>query len=236
MKIITNEKLIRRNSRIAQIASLGGLSVLIGGMIVSFTRQELINLAFAALLAGFLLSQIGIYFTNRFGRRPRSDELLNQALKGFDNTYSLYHYVTPASHLFVGPAGIWVLLTRHQRGVITFTKGRWRLKGGGFAQAYLRIFAQENIGRPDLEMMNEISNVQKYLSKLLPLGNVPPIEAVLVFLNDNAEIQISETDNPTAPALKINKLKEFMRKAAKGKPVSMSKISEIQSVLPTGSL
>ena len=232
MKIVTNEKLIRRNTRIAQIASLSGLVVLIGGLIISFSREELINVSFAALLVGFILSQIGIYFTNRWGRRPRPDEALNQALKGFDNKYSLYHYSTPASHLFVGPAGIWVILTRHQRGAITYSKGRWRLRGGGFVQAYLRIFAQENIGRPDLELMNEISNVQKYLSKRLPDGGVPPIEPVLVFMHDNAEIQISEEDNPPVTTIKIAKIKEFLRKTAKGKPISLDRVLEIQAALP----
>ncbi len=232
MKIVTNEKLIRRNTRIAQIASFSGLLVLVAGLIISFTRQELISISFAALLVGFLLSQVGIYFTNRWGRRPRPDELLNQALKGFDNKYSLYHYITPASHLFVGPAGIWILLTRHQRGLVTFSKGRWRLKGGGVLQAYLRIFAQENLGRPELELMNEISNVQKFLSEHLPDGNVPPVNAVLIFLNEQAEIQISEEDNPAASTMKINKLKEFLRKEAKKKPVSADKILEIQDLLP----
>ncbi len=232
MKIVTNERLIQRNTRIAQIASFSGLLVLVAGLIISFTRQELISISFVALLVGFLLSQVGIYFTNRWGRRPRPDELLNQALKGFDNKYSLYHYSTPASHLFVGPAGIWVFLTRHQRGVITFSKGRWRLKGGGFLQAYLRIFAQENLGRPDLELMNEISNVQRYLGQHLTEANIPPIDAALVFVNENAEIQISEDDNPAASTLQINKLKDFLRKAAKGKPVSLDKIQEIQEALP----
>lgn len=232
MKIVTNERLIRRNTRIAQIASFSGLLVLISGLIISFTRQELISISFAALLVGFLLSQVGIYFTNRWGRRPRPDELLNQALKGFDNKYSIYHYITPASHLFVGPAGIWVILTRHQRGTISYSKGRWRMKGGGIIQSYLRIFAQENLGRPDLELMNEVSNIQKYLGERLPDGNVPPIDTVLVFLNDNAEIVISDEDNPAAPTLKINKLKEFLRKAAKRKPVSTDKVNEIQEMLP----
>ncbi|UCH59000.1 MAG: hypothetical protein JSV61_12380 [Anaerolineales bacterium] len=232
MKIVTNERLIRRNTRIAQIASFSGLLVLISGLIISFTRQELISISFAALLVGFLLSQVGIYFTNRWGRRPRPDELLNQALKGFDNKYSIYHYITPASHLFVGPAGIWVILTRHQRGTISYSKGRWRMKGGGIIQSYLRIFAQENLGRPDLELMNEVSNIQKYLGERLPDGNVPPIDTVLVFLNDNAEIIISDEDNPAAPTLKINKLKEFLRKAAKRKPVSTDKVNEIQEMLP----
>jgi len=124
MKIIINEKMIRRNARIGQIATLGGLAILAGGMIISFRKQELFLIAWASLILGFILSQIGIYFGNRWGRSPRPDEKLNQALKGLDDRYTIYHYTTPLSHLLIGPAGICVLLTRHQRGRVTYEKGR----------------------------------------------------------------------------------------------------------------
>ncbi len=233
MNILTNEKVIRRNTRIAQIASFGGLIVLIGGMVVAFTRQELVTLSFAALLVGFILSQVGIYFTNRWGRRPRPDELLNQALKGLDGKYTLYHFYTPAAHLLVGPAGIWTLLTKHQRGIITYANGRWRQRGGGLLQGYLRLFAQEGLGRPDLEVANEIENIQKYLGKLLPSGNVPPIYAALVFSNPDVDLQIDEQDEPAVPTLPVNKLKNYIRKSAKEKPISLDRFEEIRDLIST---
>ncbi|MGD9093122.1 MAG: hypothetical protein PVF74_09745 [Anaerolineales bacterium] len=231
MKIDTNDKMIRRNARIAQIASLSGLVILIGGMVISFTNQELISFSFVALLVGFILSQVGIYFTNRWGRRPRPDELLDKALKGLDNKYAIYHYVTPVSHFLVGPAGLWVLVTRHQRGTITFSNGRWRQKGGGFVQTYLKFFAQEGIGRPELEIVNDIEKIQRYLRKQLSDGDIPPIDAALIFTNDDVDIQIEEEDNPLAPTLYLNKLKNHIRKTAKAKPISMDKMQEIQEVL-----
>src|SRR5512144_1926081 len=116
MNIAIDEKLVKRNRLIAQIASIAGLVILIGGMIISFQRKDMINISFASLIIGFILSQIGIYFTNRWGRSPRPDELLNQALKGLDGKYSIYHYVTPVPHLLVGPAGMWILMPRNQKG------------------------------------------------------------------------------------------------------------------------
>jgi hypothetical protein len=231
MIIETNEPLIKRNTRIAQIASLSGLAVLAGGMFIAFTRAELISLSFGALLVGFILSQIGIYFTNRWGRRPRPDETLNQALKGLDNKYALYHYLTPASHLLIGPAGIWVLLLRHQRGTITFSKGRWRQKGGGLLQGYLRIFAQEGLGRPDLEITNEVESMHNFLIKHLPDDEISPIESALVFTNPDVDIQIDESDNPLTPTLYLSKLKNYIRKTAKGKPISMERVQEVQKVV-----
>jgi hypothetical protein len=225
MKIVINEKMIRRNARIGQIATLGGLAILAGGMIISFRKQELFLIAWASLILGFILSQIGIYFGNRWGRSPRPDEKLNQALKGLDERYTIYHYTTPISHLLIGPAGIWVLLTRHQRGRVTYEKGRYQLKGGGIFQTYLRIFAQEGIGRPDLEIPADVQTVQTFLKKGLPDDELPPIQVALVFLNDNAELDINNAPYLTVGA---RKLKEYIRKSAKGKALSPEKVKEVE--------
>lgn len=231
MQIITNDKLIRRNRTIARYASIVGLIVLIGGMIVSFTKPELVIISFAALIMGFLLSQVGMYFTNRWGREPRPDQSLNQGLKGLDNKYTLYHYTSPVPHLLVGPAGVWVLLPKHQRGMITYERGRWRQKGGGLLQSYLRIFAQEGIGRPDLEIASEVDSLESYLKKNLPENDDIPIQAAIVFTSDKADLQISEGVETPVPTLYVNKLKEFIRKSAKNKPISQEKIQTVQRLL-----
>jgi hypothetical protein len=228
MNIEINESLIKRNTRIAQIATFGGLLVLVGGMVISFSRPEQFGLSFGALMVGFALSQVGIYFTNRWGRRPRPYELLNQALKGLDGKYTLYHYIAPASHLLVGPAGVWVLMPRHQRGTITYRNGRWFQKGGNM---YLKLFAQEGLGRPDLEITSETSNVRDFLKKHMEEERVPPVQAALIFTNDKTVIQIDEEDSPAAPTLPINKLKDFVRKAAKSKSLSMERILEVQEAI-----
>lgn len=229
MNIAIDEKLVNRNRRIAQIASISGLVILIGGMAISFQRQDMINVSFASLVIGFILSQIGIYFTNRWGRRPRPDELLNQALKGLDSKYTIYHYQTPVPHLLVGPAGLWILMPRNQRGAISLKNGRWQNTGGGFIQAYLKLFGQESLGRPDIEMQNDIERLRKYLEKKMPEGSiVPDIRAALVFTNDQVGLQIGEDETPPAPTLQLNKLKEFIRKTAKTSPLSMAKVDQVQ--------
>jgi hypothetical protein len=227
MEISTNDRLIKRNARIGQITSITGLVVLAGGMFISFTRPEMFSISLVALLVGFGLSQVGIYFGNRWGRRPRPDEVLNAALKGLDGRYSLYHYTTPTSHLLVGPAGVWVLMPRHQAGTITYDEGkkRWKQKGGNL---YLKIFAQENLGRPDLEVGSEIHAVASALEEQLGEEKIPDVQAALVMTNEKCEV---DADNAPAPTLEVKKLKDFIRKTAKSKPISLDLVKEIQSSL-----
>lgn len=231
MEIITNESLIKRNARIGQIAMLAGLAVLIGGMYLSFQSPDQFSLSVAALFVGFILSQIGIYFSNRWGRQPRPDQILDLALKGLDSKYSLYHYKTPVSHLLIGPAGLWILNPKHQRGTITYKDGRYRQKGGNL---YLKIFAQEGLGRPELEIRSEEESLEKFLKDKLPDDQMPNIQSALVFTNANVNVDVSEEDNPPALTIPVTKLKDYIRKEAKSKPLAQERMKEISKIIEAG--
>ena len=229
MKIIKNEKLIKRNSKIGQYTSLGALVVLGIGMYISFSRPELFVWAVGALLVGFTLTQVGMYFGNRWGRSPRPDEKLDAGLKGLHKDFNIYHWTTPVAHLLVGPAGIWVLIPYHQRGQVTYRKNRWKMSGGGFLQNYMRLFGQEGIGRPDLEAESEINSIHKVLAKELDEEAIPEIQAMLVFTSDGVEI---DAEDAPIPALPLKKIKDFMRNRAKEKPITATDIEKVKAVLP----
>lgn len=218
MQIYTNDKHIRRYARIGQYTSIGGLLLLVAAMVIQFTRQDLFSLSLAGLLFGFALSQVGIYLGNRYARSPRPDQALNLALKGLDRRFSLYHYVAPTAHLLSGPSGLWVLLPKVQRGRITFEKGRWRQRGGA-GLAYMKIFAQEGIGRPDLEISAEVESVKKFLQKELPDVTFPEPRAALLFTNEKARVDAPDAPVPTLP---IKQLKDLIRKSGKVKEGRMS--------------
>ena len=226
MNIIRNEKLIKRNQLIAQITTFGSLIIFAGTFVISFRYPDQVTLWMGTLIAGFLISQVGIFFTNRFGPKTRPDLKLDQALKGLDKKYTLYHYTTPVRHLLVGPAGVWILLPFFQGGTITYSKGRYKQKGGNF---YMKIFAQESLGRPELEMNSELSSLERYFKKHLPDFEMPPVQSVLVFTNPNVVVDISDEDSPPTIALPSSKLKNFIRKAAKAKSLSTEKIKTIEN-------
>ena len=229
MKIIKNEKKIKRNSTIGNWTSVLALVVLGVGMYISVKRTDLFIYALLALLLGFTLTQIGMYMGNRYGRSPRPDEKLDAGLKGLPGDYTIYHYTTPVSHLLVGPSGVWLLMPYHQRGQVTFKKKRWQMSGGGFVQSYMRIFGQEGLGRPDVEIERETHSLQKYLAKQMDSSEIPEIKPLLVFTSDEVEI---DSEGATIPAIKVKQLKDFIRQRAKEKPIGQLQLSAVKAALP----
>ncbi len=228
MKIVSNTRLIQRNKKLGQFTTIAALVILGVGLYVSFTAPEQITITFGALLLGFLLSQVGIFFGNRWGKSPRPDELLSAALKGLDDKYTLYHYSTGTPHLLVGPSGVMPLIPLSMGGNISYdsNKKRFRQKGGN---AYLKIFGQESLGRPDAEAGYAQNDMVKYLKKNLGEVQIPPIEPVLVFTNP--KVELDSTDAPIM-AVTLEKLKDNIRKKSKESPAPITTIQLIQKTLP----
>jgi hypothetical protein len=228
MKVISNEKLINKYSNLGKYLNLGAIAILFGGMAITWLRTDLFYLSLIALFAGFILSQVSIFFINRWGRRPRPDERITSSLKGLTNDYTLYHYNTPVSHLLVGPAGVWTILPYFQRGTISYEKNRWKQRGGGFGQAYLKMFAQEGLGRPDLDSKSDIDKLTEFFTQAMG-REIPEIKSVLVFTDKRADLHVEAAP---IPAMAAENLKEFIRKQAKEKPMPGNLIPSIKSILP----
>ena len=194
-------------------------------------RSDQILLAYGLLIVGFLLFQITIYFQNRWGRKPRPDTILDQALKGFDNRHSLYHYLTPVHHLLIGPTGIWILMPFYQRGTFRFQNGRYKQTNRSL---YWKIFGQEGIGRPDLEVAAEREKLDRFIKEAFPEEEFPNAEAVMVFTDPRAVVDISPESDPPAPTITIKDLKEVIRKAGRGRSLSNDKVKMLENALPEG--
>jgi hypothetical protein len=230
MKVVTNTKLIKRNAKIGQITSVSALVILGVGLYISFKMPDKFAYTLGALLLGFFLSQVGMYYGNRWGRSPRPDELIDKGLKGLGRDYTIYHYVTAAAHLLVGPAGVWTLMPYYQSGVIVYEKKRWKSKGGGFLQSYLRLFGQENMGRPEIESESGIEATKRYLLKILPAGSeVPPVNSILLFTSPKVELKV---ENAPLPAITPNALKDFMRQKSKEDQIGELMLDTLLRSLP----
>ncbi len=230
MKIVSNIKMINRNAKIGRYASTGALVILGLGLYISFRYPDRFAYSLGALLLGFFLSQVGMYFSNKWGRSPRPDEVIDKSLKGLGRDYTIYHFVTPVSHLLVGPAGIWTIMPHYQSGMIVYDKKRWRVKGGGFVQSYLRLFGQENIGRPDLESEAEIDSAKRYLQRVLPDGTeMPQVRSALLFAHPKVELQVNDAP---LPALTPKDLKDFLREKSREKTIGDLTLDQVRKALP----
>jgi hypothetical protein len=229
MRLISNASLIKRNAAIGRYASLAGLVVLVGGLVFSIVvppgqRPELQFIPLVTLLFGFLLSNLGIFYSNRWVRPPRPDEALDASLKGLDDRHVLYHYRLPASHVLVAPSGVYVLLPKRQGGTVSFADGKWRHSGHN---RFLAFFGQEGLGNPLAELAGEVSALNKYFEKNLPEAGVP-LKGIVVFTNTATSV---DADDAPVPVLHTKKLKDYIRRQPKGATLSQTALGELNKLL-----
>jgi hypothetical protein len=227
MRIISNPKKVQRYYKIGMYTSLASLVFLIVAVGLTLTmRVELTTYSFVAMLVGLVLSQIGVYFANRWGKPPRIDERISQGLKGLDDRYALYHYATVVPHLLTGPSGVWVISPQYQAGTITYENNRFRQQGVGI---FGRVVGQEGLGRPELEAQSYQQDFEKFLRKNLSEDGLPLIQTAIVFTNPKTNVQAQDAPIPT---MHVEKLKDFIRRKAKETPARMDLIQKVQDLLP----
>src|SRR5690606_30571474 len=106
MIVIRDDARIARYRKISQYTSFLGLGILVGGLVLGFVDPErYFFLQVLALPIGWLLSQVGLYLARRYLRRPRPDEVLDEELGKVARRGRMYHYVLPAPHVLLMPAG-----------------------------------------------------------------------------------------------------------------------------------
>ncbi len=218
MRIYRNDQFIRRRAKIGRYAFFGGSGVLILGLIISFTSQTnlaLFPLSFLCLIIGFILTQISVYYGGRYARQNRPDEVLAKALKGFDDRYTLFQYATPATNVMFTPNACYAFAVKMQSGTIIYENGKWKHKVGG-ARRFFLAFNQDSLGNPAREAEIEANALRRFLTKHLPDVEVP-VQPVIVFGSDQAEVEANESPIPT---MHVKKLKDWLRGPGKSGELS----------------
>ncbi len=226
MKIIENTKLINRNKKLAKYTSYATF----GFIAISFyfnTKKDTTSMIFmlVALLLCMITWQISMYFTARWGAKVNPYEMVTSALKGLDDKYTLYHFSTPVSHLLASPNGLWIILPELAGGKITYSNGKWKQKG---ANAFLKIFGQDSIGRPDAESQLEINDLNRALDKNGIQIDPKLIKPLALFFNKKAELSVS--DAPVA-CIASDKAKEYLRKQPKSISLTADQLDSLKSIL-----
>lgn len=209
MQVTTNDKLIGRRRKLGTYASLGALGVLVAGMIASF-QQQFVWVSLVAIVAGFLLAQYGNYNLRRWGRNPRPDQVIESALKGFDDRYHFYAWSLPVPYVLLTPQGIYSFTVRDQTGEITVNGSQWRSKFS--LSRVLLAFAQEGLGNPTNEAVDNAERLSKWIAARQPEVTAK-VQPVIIFIDPRARLTINE---PTVPVQEPKGLKKWLRGAGKG--------------------
>ena len=227
MRLVIDQKLVDRNTKIGKYSLQAGLVLLVGALIIDiygFTRPQdtmILFYALGAFFVGLVLTNVSAYYNNRWGRRP--DKGLSDALKGIDDRYALYHYRLGAAHVLLGPNGSTVFLPKYQPGPITFEKGKWVAPSA--KRGPLGLFTSDPVGNPVAEAAEETASLNKFLKKRAPEVQLAP-QAVVVFMHSQADI--SATDAPLT-VLHVKQLKDYIRRLPKDNALpadTMAKLDE----------
>jgi hypothetical protein len=200
----------------------GGLGASFAAVIIVFLQPTLLSLAFGLMLAGGLFSQLGTAVHNRFGRSPRIDEVLDDSLKGLGDNYTMFHYYLGTNHALFTPAGAFALIPRDEKGEVRYESDRWILKLGK------RRFGRSQKTLKDLERnaAREMKALKRALTKKLPNGSEMPVNPLLVFIADEATLNL---DGAPIAAVHRKKLKSYLRRLERQKSYSAEEIQQLVS-------
>jgi hypothetical protein len=181
--------------------SVGGLLTLLASVILPLFIPSTANLALGLMIAGLGVSMVGIYFANRWVRKPRPEEQLNKALKSLSDSCHLYHYpALPCDHILLTPSSVVILETVGLGGVFSYRKGKWKeLMTIGRA---LRWIVEEHLGDP----VRATRSAEGYLRDQL---EIPPdkfvIKSMIVFTHPSVELDV---EGSPIPVVKVEKLRK----------------------------
>ena len=228
MYIYTNEAKLKKYKNISKWTTIASFAVLIAGAVAAYSPKY-ITLSFIALIVGFIKTQISISLTSTWGREPSNNNIFNVKLKGLSDNFSIYHYMDPVDHLLVGTAGTFILMPYFQGGEIGYdeTKGRWTQKKANFL---MKLFGQENIGRPDQECAANLQAVRDYfISREIDFPE-DKIHPILVFINP--QTVILEGQNFKYDTIPLGQLKKTIANYAKADRLDPAFIDEVTDKLP----
>jgi hypothetical protein len=201
IKVIDTPRL-NRNALIANVASVGGLLLLLASVAVPMFVASLAPYSLVTMVIGMGAAMVGIYFANRWVRKPRPEEQIDAALKGLGDTYVICHYPhLPIDHILLTPYGILIIETIAYAGLFTYRDGKWK-EGMTIGRA-IRYIVEEHLGNPTSMAASEIDLLKSKLDKE-GLFSVP-VKAVVLFSHPGAQLDVK---NPSLPVCRIDKLKK----------------------------
>jgi hypothetical protein len=160
------------------------------------------------LFGGFALAMVGIYYANRWVKKPRPELILEKSLKGLSDTHRLYHYTRLGDHILLTPNGVVALETVNLEGKFTYQSGKWKQKMT--ISRAMRYLVEEKLGDPVAAAESSMELVKRFL-----LGSASedqesqvrsiPIQALVVFSHPMAQVTAKDSPLPVVQPDKLLK-------------------------------
>ena len=227
MQTVTNTKLVESRGTWGKRLAIVGFVMLFAAVFMPL-KDELLVFSWPVMIIGFVISNIGMFSYNKYGRPPLPHDLLDKALKGVDSRYRLYNYTTAVPHVLLTPFGVMVIVLRRMGGDIACQGEKWQAKTSFLSK--LRIFTEDQVGNPALDLRQDVNRLQTLLETKLSSadGDKPvPLSGFVFFSHPDAKLTL---DQPTVPVLSDRNVKDYLRRQS-GEKLSPARYDEIAAVL-----
>lgn len=230
MRVETNEKLVRRNRKIAQYLFFVSFGVpLLGLLLINqqaatpSSQSVFLGLIIPVLVlpVAYVIALASVRLANLWVRLPRPEVAIQEGLKGVGSKSVLYNYFyLPARHVLIAPQGVFAIVTRYQDGEFSVDEDRWVTRRRGLRRILGGIMG-EGIGNPTQDAQRAAEHVRALLAPIAPDVTVQP---VIVFVDPRAHVSIGTTAVPVvyAQSKRDPSLKDLVRDIGKQPHVALT--------------
>ncbi len=230
MQITTNTKLVQSRGTWGKRLTWIGFIMLFGAVFMPF-KEELLVWSWPVMLAGFLITNLGMYGFNRYARPPLATDLLEKSLKGLDQRYRLYNYTAPVDHVLLTPIGVMIITLRRMGGEIRCQGDKWQAKTGLLSK--MRFFVEDQLGNPADDFRRDVDRLQKFLEAKLASaeGEKPvPLGGFVYFSDPEVKLTLDQPTVPVVTVVTVKNLKDYFRRQT-GEKLPLARFEEIAGVL-----
>ena len=233
MQLVANQQLVKNRVRLGAAFHIAAFALFVGALVlttrIDFTRDPpIFSLAsWVAILVGMALYSLGQTQLRRWGPRSRQEEPLGQAIRGLDDRYKLYAFLSSSlpDYILVSPAGVHVLIVRSDAGQVGCVRDRWTKPGGRLG----RLLGGSGLGNPSAEAQRQVSQVRALLAREGIAPDVP-VAGLVVFTSPRVSLRVEVC---SVGVTRLKDLKDVLRRAAgKGQNVALSaaRVREVQTI------
>jgi hypothetical protein len=205
MKVCVDRQKLNARAQAANFASVGGLVLLLVSVAVPLFLPQWSSFSTILMIVGAVGAMVGIFFANRWVRKPRPEDSLDKVLKSLDDHYRIYHYPTslPCEHILLTPTGLLAMEVVNLSGYYTYRNGRW--KEAMTPGRALRYIVEQRVSDPVALAAALTQEIKSRIEKEFAGAVSAPVKAVTVFTHPMAELEV---DGGPIPACKIEKLRK----------------------------